>query len=167
MPWLKGLPNRVKAGLLFYCPLLGTFLPRGEAGGFEVVFHIGAPKFDRGLQLRCENQRRSRNTYSNAEASRASGRSETDLDGPSPRGRAPLPLSNLSQRRAALIPLAAAARARAHGCGLGCFCCLEVGINRQPHNEGPSDALSSSNCSPLKRKCTPRCLLKKTMQLGK
>lgn len=79
----------------------------------------------------------------------------------------PLPLSNLSQRRAALISLAAAARARAHGCGLGCFCCLEVGINRQPHNEGPSDALSSSNCSPLKRKCTPRCLLKKTTQLGK
>lgn len=167
MPWLKGLPNRVMAGLLFYCPLLGTFLPRGEAGGFEVVFHIGAPKFYRGLQLRCENQRRSRNTDSNAEASRASGRSETDLDGPSPRGRAPPPSIEFVPKKSGAHPPGCGSRARARGCGLGCFCCLKVGINRQPHNEGPSDALGSSNCSPLKRKCTPRCLLKKTTQLGK
>lgn len=50
LPVLKGSSHSgVWAGLLFYCPLLGTFLPRGEVVGFEVVFHHGAAEFDRGF----------------------------------------------------------------------------------------------------------------------
>ena len=48
-PLLKGFPQWVLVGLLFYCPLLGTFLARSEVGGFEVVFDDGVTELNRGF----------------------------------------------------------------------------------------------------------------------